>query len=73
MTLRSAEFNEGDEISSSLRLTTERGFGRQWRGYSTVYCTVLYTGEETVQCGSSLSKRILHKEEARIHLRKAKL
>lgn len=29
MTLRSAEFNEGDEISSSLRLTTEKGFGRQ--------------------------------------------
>lgn len=63
VTLRSAEFNEGDEISSSLRLTTEKGFGRQRRGHYS---------RHKVQCGSSLRKRILHKE-ANIHLRKAKL
>lgn len=56
VTPRSAEFNEGDEISSSLRLTAEKGFGRQRTGHYS---------RHMVQCGSSLSKRILHKEEAR--------
>lgn len=57
VTLRSAEFNEGDEISSSLSLTAEEGFGRQRRGYYS---------RHMVQCENSLSKRLLHKEEARI-------
>ena len=61
VTLRSEEFNEGDENSSSLRLTAEKGFGRQRRGHYS---------RHLVQCGSSLSKRSLHKEEARICLSK---
>lgn len=50
VTLRSVQFNEGDEIYSSLRLTAERG----------------HYSRHIVQCGSSLSKRILHKGEDRI-------
>lgn len=33
VTLRSTEFNEEDVISSSHRLTAEKGFGRQRRGH----------------------------------------
>lgn len=65
VTLRSTEFNEGDEISSSLRLTAEKGFGRQRRGHFS---------RHMVQYGSSLGKRILTKKKpAYASLRKAKL
>lgn len=58
VTLRSVQFNEGDEIYSSLRLTAERG----------------HYSRHIVQCGSSLSKRILHKGEDRIcFLKKGKI
>lgn len=57
VTLRSTEFNEEDVISSSHRLTAEKGFGRQRRGHFS---------RNMVQYGNSLRKRILHKEEARL-------
>lgn len=54
VTLRSTEFNEEDVISSFRKATAEKGFGKQRRGY---FSRTWYNVE-------SLSKRILHKEEA---------
>lgn len=64
VTLRSVQFNEGDEISSSLRLTAKKEFGRQRRRHYS---------RHMVQCGSSLSRRILHKREEYVSLKKSKV
>lgn len=60
MTLRSTEFNEGGEISSTLKLTAEKRFGRQRRGHS----------RHLVYCGSSLRKGSCKKVSQNMFLKK---